>query len=251
VDIGKRVLAANPLLEAFGNAKTVRNDNSSRFGKWMEAQFNHKGQLAGARIVSYLLEKTRVTHVCPNERSFHVFYQICAGIDDGLRAEFGLDFAAGYEYLSASQCIELPTVNDAQEFAVGGRVALFVVPSVHHVRICLPRQDTVKAMEDMGLSEDDMLNVWKVVACVLHLGNITFIRTEVSGVDGSTVDDAATRNLGMAATLLGVTTEQLARDLTTQTFSSRSDMPATSVSVQKACGQCVCACPAASWLRLR
>jgi myosin protein heavy chain len=83
-DISKRVLATNPLLEAFGNAKTVRNDNSSRFGKLLKAQFTKgTGSLTGAAIVSYLLEKSRITHVSAEERNFHIFFQVRWGEGGG------------------------------------------------------------------------------------------------------------------------------------------------------------------------
>ena len=97
-------------------------------------------------------------------------------------------------------------------------------------------QDTVKAMTDMGLSEVDMDNVFKVVACVLHLGNITFTEVESSGVRGSVVTTEAMPSLTFASRMLEVLPEQLSKDLTTQMFASRPDMPATVVSVQKACG---------------
>ncbi len=85
----------------------------------MEAQFNHKWQLAGARIVSYLLEKTRVTKLCPEERSFHIFYQMCAGLPEPTRSELGIKPALHFHYLTASESITLPGVDDAQEFEVG------------------------------------------------------------------------------------------------------------------------------------
>lgn len=75
-----QVLESNPLLEAFGNAKTVRNDNSSRFGKFVELQFNKDGRITGAAVRTYLLERSRVVQLTDPERNYHIFYQVCSGV---------------------------------------------------------------------------------------------------------------------------------------------------------------------------
>ncbi len=99
--VNKRVLASNPILEAFGNAKTVRNDNSSRFGKFMELEFScNTGHVVGCKILSYLLEKSRVATVSQNERSFHIFYQLCEGADPDLKHQLRLKSHQQFYYLA-------------------------------------------------------------------------------------------------------------------------------------------------------
>ena len=106
-----QVLQANPILEAFGNAKTLRNNNSSRFGKWIEVHFGSSGAITSACIQQYLLEKGRVPHPAQGERSYHVFYQLCSGeYDKGL----GLRAAPNYRFLADSGCFEVGGIDDKE-----------------------------------------------------------------------------------------------------------------------------------------
>jgi myosin-1 len=115
--VTNQLLDSNPVLEAFGNAKTLRNDNSSRFGKYMEIQFNHAGAPIGGRINIYLLEKSRVVTRTIGERSFHIFYQLLKGLTDAQLKEYHLSKDPNsYAYLAQSKCTEVDTVNDARDF---------------------------------------------------------------------------------------------------------------------------------------
>ena len=100
-NVEQRILNANPVLEAFGNAKTLRNNNSSRFGRWMEVQINERGSICGCRIENYLLEKARVAGQTTGERNFHIFYQLCVS---GIGHKFGLEKPSAYRYLNQSGC---------------------------------------------------------------------------------------------------------------------------------------------------
>lgn len=111
------LLGSNPILEAFGNAKTIRNDNSSRFGKYMEIIFDYRAVPFGGRITNYLLEKVRVVQRAQDERSFHIFYMMLAGLKDSEFQPLGLSRdPATYRYLKQSKCYTVDGFNDKAEF---------------------------------------------------------------------------------------------------------------------------------------
>ncbi|KAG2260378.1 hypothetical protein Bca52824_079672 [Brassica carinata] len=128
--VEQKVLESNPVLEAFGNAKTVKNNNSSRFGKFVEIQFDQSGRISGAAIRTYLLERSRVCQVSDPERNYHCFYMLCA---------------------APEECLALESINDAEEY--------------HATR---------KAMDVVGISSEEQDAIFRVVASILHLGNIEF-----------------------------------------------------------------------------
>eukprot|EP00730_Choanoeca_flexa_P019151 TRINITY_DN9345_c0_g3_i1.p1 TRINITY_DN9345_c0_g3~~TRINITY_DN9345_c0_g3_i1.p1 ORF type:complete len:1057 (+),score=322.91 TRINITY_DN9345_c0_g3_i1:85-3255(+) len=186
------ILESNPLLEAFGNAKTIRNNNSSRFGKYMEIQFSRAGQPDGGRISNFLLEKSRVVLQGPNERNFHIFYQLCAGATQQQRETMGISEPSYYSYLNQSGCFTVDGIDDHKEF-----------------------QDTLKAMGVMDLSEAQQNSVLKMVATVLHLGNIAFVE------DGNYARVADPSYLDFPAYLIGVEPTVLQEKLTTRLMTSK------------------------------
>ncbi|KAJ2279328.1 class II myosin, partial [Coemansia sp. RSA 451] len=116
-EIKDMVLATNPLLESFGCAKTLRNNNSSRHGKYLEIQFNAGGEPVGAMITNYLLEKNRVVGQIQNERNFHIFYQFTKSASDEYRQNFGISGPENFLYTSKAGCLDVPNMDDSREYA--------------------------------------------------------------------------------------------------------------------------------------
>ncbi|XP_036610528.1 myosin-2 isoform X1 [Trichosurus vulpecula] len=166
-----QIISANPLLEAFGNAKTVRNDNSSRFGKFIRIHFNTTGKLASADIETYLLEKSRVTFQLKAERSYHIFYQITSNKKPEL-IEMLLITTNPYDYPFISQGeIAVASINDQEELMA-----------------------TDSAIDILGFTPDEKVAIYKLTGAVMHYGNLKFKqkqREEQAEPDGTEVADKA------------------------------------------------------------
>ncbi|CAI4657739.1 BAH_G0040780.mRNA.1.CDS.1 [Saccharomyces cerevisiae] len=149
------VLATNPLLESFGCAKTLRNNNSSRHGKYLEIKFNNQFEPCAGNITNYLLEKQRVVSQIKNERNFHIFYQFTKGASDAYRQTFGVQKPEQYVYTAAAGCISAETINDLQDY-----------------------QETLKAMRVIGLGQEEQDQIFRMLAAILWIGNVSFIENE-------------------------------------------------------------------------
>ncbi|CAA2934072.1 myosin-6-like [Olea europaea subsp. europaea] len=150
--VEQQVLQSNPVLEAFGNAKTVRNNNSSRFGKFVEIQFDRRGKISGAAIRTYLLERSRVCQVSDPERNYHCFYMLCAAPKEEIQ-KYKLGDPRTFHYLNQSNCYELDGVDECKEYIA-----------------------TRQAMDTVGISSEEQDAIFRVIAAILHLGNIEFAK---------------------------------------------------------------------------
>ncbi|KAI0060838.1 myosin 5 [Artomyces pyxidatus] len=178
-EVERQILATNPVLEAFGNAKTTRNDNSSRFGKYIQILFDGHQEIVGARIRTYLLERSRIVFQPLTERNYHIFYQLCAGAPLKERKDLGLDTdITKFHYLKQGgpQSTPIPGVDDAEEFRA-----------------------TQHALSTIGISVEKQWAVFRLLAALLHLGNvkITQTRTDSAISDEDTELLLATRFLGV------------------------------------------------------
>ncbi|KAG6471144.1 hypothetical protein ZIOFF_072245 [Zingiber officinale] len=175
--VEQQVLESNPVLEAFGNAKTVKNNNSSRFGKFVEIQFDKHGKISGAAVRTYLLERSRVCQVSDPERNYHCFYMLCAAPPEDAK-KFKVTDPRTFHYLNQTKCYEVPTMDDAKEYL-----------------------ETRKAMDIVGINEEEQEAIFSVVAAILHLGNISFEKGNET--DSSKLkDEQSAYHLKTAAELL-------------------------------------------------
>ncbi|XP_049335539.1 myosin VIa isoform X3 [Astyanax mexicanus] len=217
-DIDERIVEANPLLEAFGNAKTVRNNNSSRFGKFVEIHFNTKNAVVGGFVSHYLLEKSRICRQSQEERNYHIFYRLCAGASEDIREQFHLTSPDSFRYLNRG-CTRYFATKDTDKQILQNR------KSPEHMKAG-PLKDPllddqgdfnrmVVAMKKIGLDDAEKLNLFRVVAGVLHLGNIDF--EEAGSTSGGCIlKKQSNPALEHCAELLGLDEEDLRVSLTTR-----------------------------------
>jgi len=184
-----KILQSNPLLEALGNAKTLRNNNSSRFGKWMKVDFDHNFRIQGCEIVNYLLEKSRVVTQSTGERNYHIFYQLAAGADDEFRRRCALLPVDKCAYLNTSGCLTIEGVDDAADF-----------------------REVQEAMNTLQFSADIQNQMMQIIAAIMHMGNIEFSSGKSEG--SSQVNAAADAAISKTCELLGLQVDSFKYALT-------------------------------------
>ncbi|KAK5611686.1 Myosin-9 [Crenichthys baileyi] len=182
-ELEKQLLQANPILEAFGNAKTVKNDNSSRFGKFIRINFDVKGYIVGANIETYLLEKSRAIRQAKEERSFHIFYYMLTGAGDKMRSDLCLEDYSKYRFLSNGN-VTIPGQTDKEMFL-----------------------ETMEAFKIMSIPEEEIIGLLKVISAVLQLGNMIF-KKERNSDQASLPDDTAAQKV---CHLLGINVTDFTR----------------------------------------
>ena len=193
-NISEKLLASNPLLEAFGNAKTIRNNNSSRFGKFIKIFFSEQGKLLKANIESYLLEKSRVVNTQKGERNYHIFYQFILGSSKEEKIKYEIKNIEYYDYLNNKENNEVTdlnrNMNDEQDFKM-----------------------TKENLKKFNFSEEDIDNIFKIISGILYLGNIKFKSLSNNNVQ---ISDETIGEFEKAAKFLGLKEEELKKVLMTQ-----------------------------------
>lgn len=196
--IEQQILEANPILEAFGNAKTVRNDNSSRFGKYIDIHFSRSGAIEGAQIDQYLLEKSRLVSQNEGERNYHIFYSMVAGLTKEEKKILELGDASTYNYLNGGKCLTCTGRDELKEFT-----------------------DIRSAFKVLNFTDKESWDIFLLLAAILHLGNLKFKSGSASNTESSEIGD-----LGLAekiSRLLGTNKVDLNDALTKKTIFAHGD----------------------------
>ncbi|KAK4787497.1 hypothetical protein SAY86_011330 [Trapa natans] len=207
VGIEHEILQTSCILEAFGNSKTSRNDNSSRFGKLIEIHFSTPGKICGAKIQTFLLEKSRVVQLAKGERSYHVFYQLCAGAPSSLKERLNLKLAQEYNYLNQSGCLTIDGLDDAKRF-----------------------HTLLEAMNIVRIPKHDQEAVFTMLAAVLWLGNISFQVIDCENHVDVVADEAVT----IAANLMGCSVNDLVLALSCRKIVVGKDSISKKLTLQQA-----------------
>ena len=191
----EQILATNPIMEAFGNAKTTRNDNSSRFGKYIEIMFDKNTNIIGAKIRTYLLERSRLVFQPLKERNYHIFYQLIAGISDQQRQELGLLPVEQFEYLNQGNTPTIDGVDDKAEFNA-----------------------TRASLKTVGVDEASQTEIFRLLAGLLHLGNVKIGASRTDSVLAPTEP-----SLEKACAILGINATEFAKWIVKEQLITRGE----------------------------
>ncbi|XP_073143264.1 myosin-2-like isoform X2 [Henckelia pumila] len=205
--IASKVLQTSYILEAFGNAKTSMNDNSSRFGKLIEIDYSAAGKIRGAKLQTFLIDKSRVVQLAQGERSYHIFYQLCAGAPSGLRGRLKLKRARDYNYLNQSDCLEIHDVDDSLKFQI-----------------------LMGALNMVGISKEDQEHAFEMISAILWLGNISFHVVDNENHIEVVADEAVTN----AASLIGCSAWDLMHALSSCRIQDGNEEVINRLTLQKA-----------------
>lgn len=206
-NIEEKVLASSPIMEAIGNAKTTRNDNSSRFGKFIEIGFDKKYHIIGANMRTYLLEKSRVVFQADDERNYHIFYQLCAAASLPEFKELALTCAEDFFYTAHGGNTTIEGVNDADDF-----------------------EKTRQALTLLGVRDSHQISIFKIIASILHLGSVE-IQSERDG-DSCSISPQD-EHLSNFCSLLGIEHSQMEHWLCHRKLVTTSETYVKTMSLQQ------------------
>ncbi|PIK53536.1 putative myosin-VIIa [Apostichopus japonicus] len=207
--IEQQIIESNPIMEAFGNAKTIRNDNSSRFGKYIDIHFTERGVIEGAKIDQYLLEKSRLVSQLPDERNYHIFYCLLVGLPAAEKGKLELTEAKDYYYLTQGDCLECEGRADKRDFA-----------------------EIRGAMKVLTFSDENIWDIYKLLAGILHLGNIQFVAVERRNLESTGF--AQEDQVSKVSRVLEVNHKNLCDALTNKTTMAHGETIVSPVSKDKA-----------------
>jgi myosin-5 len=202
----EQILATNPVMEAFGNAKTTRNDNSSRFGKYIEIMFDSKTNIIGAKIRTYLLERSRLVFQPLKERNYHIFYQLVAGATEVEREQLGLSSVEEFDYLNQGATPTIDGVDDKSEF-----------------------EATRRSLSTIGVNENSQSAIFRVLAALLHLGNVKISATRT---DSSL--SPSEPSLLHACEMLGIDVKEFAKWIVKKQLITRGEKITSNLTQQQA-----------------
>ncbi|THC91557.1 hypothetical protein EYZ11_008976 [Aspergillus tanneri] len=202
----EQILATNPVMEAFGNAKTTRNDNSSRFGKYIEIMFDDRTNIIGAKIRTYLLERSRLVFQPLKERNYHIFYQLVAGATDDEKQDLGLGSAEDFDYLNQGGTPTIDGVDDKMEFNA-----------------------TRRSLSTIGVSDKTQTEIFRILAALLHLGNVKITATRTD----STLSPSEP-SLIRACEIFGIDTNEFAKWIVKKQLITRGEKITSNLTQQQA-----------------
>uniref|UniRef100_A0A1I7VNW0 Myosin VIIa n=1 Tax=Loa loa TaxID=7209 RepID=A0A1I7VNW0_LOALO len=191
--IEQQVLEASPIMEAFGNAKTMRNDNSSRFGRNINLCFTCNGAIESVKFEHYLLEKSRVVSQALDERNYHIFYCLLAGLTASEKQELSLSNASDFYYLNQGGALEVEGRDDAADLV-----------------------EIRSSMKVLMFKDSEIWSIFKILAAILHAGNIKYIATSINGMEAAEIRD--TVEIGRIANLLSMDKQSLMNALTSRSL---------------------------------
>eukprot|EP00922_Rhytidocystis_sp_ex-Travisia-forbesii_P048908 GHVS01072820.1.p1 GENE.GHVS01072820.1~~GHVS01072820.1.p1 ORF type:complete len:827 (-),score=100.82 GHVS01072820.1:234-2714(-) len=188
------VMAANPVLEAFGNAKTLRNNNSSRFGRFMQLSVGKEGGIHYGSVLAFLLEKSRILTQENGERSYHVFYQLIKGADAATKKKFALGDVNSYHFINPN-CTDVDGINDVEEY-----------------------KEMQESLQSMNMTAEEIDSIWSIVSGVLLLGNVKYDSEEKSGIpDAAVIQGEGLKTLSRACDMLFLPVDRVQHELTVKT----------------------------------